>query len=162
MSMSKYGAQLVETGHVPFRGTREQCESFIRERRGEGLRLVREGERIWTPVPDMLATDDAKVWAEEFVAMVGEHADIPTDVGCMIGWFANAMTVAVQQQQRRVEEAVRQSRGKVGAVDVEATPVDLAATYPDRSEPDLLPLLGGGPQYVIHLHLGDAASAVSS
>jgi hypothetical protein len=36
-------------------------------------------------------TTDAKVWAEEFVKALEANPSIATDVGTMLGWFANAM-----------------------------------------------------------------------
>ena len=59
---------------------------------------------------ELLSTDDARVWAEEFVKTVRDHEGIPTDVATMTGWFANAMSAALiaeasRQQAREAEEA---------------------------------------------------------
>jgi hypothetical protein len=48
-----------------------------------------------------LSTDDARVWAKGFVETVREHPDIPMDVATMEGWFANAMCVARDMEERR-------------------------------------------------------------
>lgn len=40
---------------------------------------------------DLVGVVDARVWASEFVKVVEANPDIPTDEGCMIGWFANAI-----------------------------------------------------------------------
>ena len=36
-------------------------------------------------------TMDARAWAIAFVYSVRQNTNIPTDEGCMIGWFANAI-----------------------------------------------------------------------
>jgi len=60
------------------------------------------------PVTNMLHnTDDPSVWAEEFCRLF--HGKIVTilesreevDPGLMIGWFANAMMVAINHYERR-------------------------------------------------------------
>jgi hypothetical protein len=52
-------------------------------------------------VHELYATDDARVWAQEFVRIVGEHPSIPTDVAAMEGWFANAMCAARDLEAKR-------------------------------------------------------------
>ena len=47
----------------------------------------------------LYATDDAMVWAQEFVNVVEAGATV--DVGLMVGWFANAMATAVSFAERR-------------------------------------------------------------
>ncbi len=42
----------------------------------------------------LYATDDAMVWAEEFVRICRENEIDPLDEGFMVGWFANAMATA--------------------------------------------------------------------
>lgn len=44
---------------------------------------------------------DATVWAEAFVQHVNAHPEIPTDVGTMTGWFANAIMRGFDEAQRR-------------------------------------------------------------
>jgi hypothetical protein len=56
-------------------------------------------------VHELLATDDARVWAREFVLVVREHKDIPLDVPAMEGWFANAMCAARDAEARRRQAA---------------------------------------------------------
>ena len=34
---------------------------------------------------------DATVWAKEWIRVIKEHPQVPTDEGTMIGWFANAI-----------------------------------------------------------------------
>jgi hypothetical protein len=56
----------------------------------------------------LMSTDDAMVWAEEFcrlfngktVTMSEDENQI--DAGLMVGWFANAMQVAVNQYERKI------------------------------------------------------------
>lgn len=40
------------------------------------------------PIP---ASFDAQVWADEWLKIIKEHPDVPTDRETMIGWFANAL-----------------------------------------------------------------------
>ena len=48
-------------------------------------------------------TTDAIVWTDEWLRIIAEHPTIPTDKGCMIGWFANAI-MAGYDAGRRAEE----------------------------------------------------------
>lgn len=65
----------------------------------------------------LYATDDAMVWAEEFVKLFEAHLvggdDI--DTGLMVGWFANAMATAVSKQTER-------ARAKTAAIAGPETP----------------------------------------
>lgn len=36
-------------------------------------------------------TMDARIWAKEWLKCIKKYPSIPTDEGCMIGWFANAI-----------------------------------------------------------------------
>jgi len=53
----------------------------------------------------LLATDDAMVWAEEFVRIfsgqVISDENEAVNVGSMVAWFANAMQTAVNLYERR-------------------------------------------------------------
>ena len=58
----------------------------------------------------LLGTDDAMVWAEEFCRIFNGYTitaepDLETvnslDPGTMVGWFANAMTTAVNLYERK-------------------------------------------------------------
>ena len=55
----------------------------------------------------LYATDDAMVWAEEWVAtaaqIVAREGDWMAllDAGWMVSWFANAMQIAVDHHERR-------------------------------------------------------------
>ena len=53
------------------------------------------------PIHELVATDDARVWAREFVRTVRRNEEIPTDAGTMEGWFANAMCAAHDCEARR-------------------------------------------------------------
>lgn len=54
---------------------------------------------------EILQSDDAMVWAEEFCARVRELPQCdPTDEGWVVGWMANAMA-AGERQARRKQDA---------------------------------------------------------
>jgi hypothetical protein len=46
-------------------------------------------------------TIDARVWATEFVAIVQQSPDIPTDLETMTTWFANAIMAGYDEGVRR-------------------------------------------------------------
>lgn len=48
-------------------------------------------------------TMDAKVWADEWIKTITAHPQIPTDHGCMIGWFANAIMAGYDTAVMRKE-----------------------------------------------------------
>lgn len=53
---------------------------------------------------------DAMKWAEEFVRIVKENPEIPTDVGTMLGWFANALMTGYDRGHRDIEQALEAIR----------------------------------------------------
>jgi hypothetical protein len=54
---------------------------------------------------DLVGCTDARVWAREFVRLVGEKPEIATDEDTMIGWFANAIVAG--EDSATVREVVR-------------------------------------------------------
>jgi hypothetical protein len=48
---------------------------------------------------ELLETNDAMVWAEEFIRLFGDRRD-EIDEGLMVAWFANAMAAQVMASQR--------------------------------------------------------------
>lgn len=62
---------------------------------GERYVTVREGDASDMTIEKLLSTDDAQVWAREFVALHGG------DEGLMIGWFANAIETAKRIERER-------------------------------------------------------------
>ncbi len=46
---------------------------------------------------------DAKDWAKAFIARVHRNPEIPTDEGCMLGWFANAIMRGFDEANRMRE-----------------------------------------------------------
>lgn len=51
--------------------------------------------------PFNLQSMDARDWATEWLRVIKDHPDIPTDEGTMIGWFANAIMAGYDEAQRR-------------------------------------------------------------
>jgi hypothetical protein len=50
---------------------------------------------------ELVSTDDARVWARQFVEMAQTYRDVPFDAATMEGWFANAMCAARDCDARR-------------------------------------------------------------
>jgi len=50
---------------------------------------------------NLIGNMDAKIWAEEFVKIVKQKPEIPTDEGTMIGWFANAIIVGYDENDKK-------------------------------------------------------------
>lgn len=50
---------------------------------------------------------NAMLWAQAFVATVDDHPTIPTDVGTMVGWFANAIMAGYDHARRTIPELRR-------------------------------------------------------
>ena len=63
---------------------------------------------------DLIGEFDAMKWATAFVRTVQEHPQIPTDVGAMVGWFANAIMAGYDAH--RAEEAAKAKATRAGEV----------------------------------------------
>ena len=59
---------------------------------------------------DLLQTNDALVWAQEFIdTMRRQNWDLnDIDEGLMIGWFANAMAAQEMEDARRIKQRERE------------------------------------------------------
>lgn len=68
-------------------------KEYRRRRREARASVKRE-----TKVPESF---DAVDWAEEFVRLVKQKPEIPTDEGTMTGWFANALMRGFDEANRR-------------------------------------------------------------
>jgi len=54
-------------------------------------------DEVYTNDPHKLLEDqiiDSVLWAKSFIARVKKKPEIATDLGTMVGWFANALQVA--------------------------------------------------------------------
>jgi hypothetical protein len=68
----------------------------------------------------LMNTTDAMVWAEEFcrifngkvISMTEDDGGV--DAGTMVGWFANAMQVAINMKERR--DRIEEEQAPLGAV----------------------------------------------
>ena len=53
---------------------------------------------------DLSQEFDARIWAKEWIKILIEHPDLPTDEGAMIGWFANAIMAGYDHSRREIDE----------------------------------------------------------
>ena len=49
-------------------------------------------------------TDDAQVWAQNFIKTLKDNPDIEIDESFMIGWFANAIETSSDVRRWKIEE----------------------------------------------------------
>ena len=54
---------------------------------------------------NLTQTLDARIWAREWLKSIKKNPTIPTDKGCMIGWFANAIMAGYDEAMRRKQKA---------------------------------------------------------
>jgi len=53
---------------------------------------------------NLIETQDATKWADEWLKTIKDHSDIPQDRGTMITWFANAIMVGYDHGRRAEEQ----------------------------------------------------------
>lgn len=64
--------------------------------------------------PDLLATTDGEVWAQEFMRRFGDRLNESVDEGLMISWFANAIETGRTAGEARLRDAIQNALNELG------------------------------------------------
>ena len=68
---------------------------------------------------ELIGQTDASLWVMHWLETITEHPNIPTDAGCMIGWFANAIMAGYDagqknERERNIVEKLREMMFQAG------------------------------------------------
>jgi hypothetical protein len=77
---------------------------------------------------------DARDWAAEWLEVIKNHTDIPTDEGTMISWFANALMSGYDEANRRNRKKIERMERKMKSLIAENKGLKFYAAKKAKSE----------------------------